>query len=173
MCMKYVNATTRCYKMITRDGHGNYLSFYAPFDTLPCVKKEGHIVIQSFFIQTEVTIMGTSNKDRESENPISRGDNLHFTLRLTKCDKELRNRLGIDLDSFDINLADLQANNKILHACYPFYTTMRITTVNDVELPTVDSGKYVLKVLVRATDNPKDDTIQSMSTFTVSCGEAY
>lgn len=171
MCMKYVNATTRCYRSIVQDGQGGLQSFVAPFDTLHGESQNGHIVIRNFSVQTEVTIMGTSNKDNENDNPISRGDNLHFTLRLTKCDKDLQKRLGIDLDSFDINLRELKEKNLLLHACYPFYTAMRITNVKEIEFPTFDSGKYVLKVLVRSTDDAKDDTIQSMSTLTVSCAE--
>lgn len=171
MCMKYVNATTRCYKSIVQDGQGGFQSFVAPFDTLCGEFQNDHVVIRNFFIKTEISILGTSNPEKESENPICRGDNLHFTLRLTKCDRDPQKRLGIDLDKFDINLKELKEKDLLLHACYPFCTTTRITNVKEIEFPEFDTGKYVLKVLVRATDDAKDDTIQSMSPFTVLYAE--
>lgn len=172
MCMKYVNAITRCYNSISQNDKGQILSFNNPFDTISGYFESGHTFIRNFFIQIELTIMGTANEANKSENPISRRDVLHFTIRLTKCDSEPKKRLGIDIDKFDVNIGELEDKGLLSKACYPFYTCMRVINVKEIEFPTFDNGKYVLKILVRTTDNPEDDTIQSMSELKVLRDEA-
>ena len=168
--MKYVNATTRCYNSIVQSSQEQSISFVEPFESIYLNEDNGHYFIRGFFIQTEISILGTNKKENEKENPICRGDKLHFTLRLTKCDRNEENRLGIDLDEFEIDLKELKENNKLFQACYSYYSGMRVSAIQEIELP-FDGGKCVLKVLVRNTDDPKDDTIQSMSNFTVKKSE--
>lgn len=167
MCMKYVNATTRCYKSAIQNSQGNILSLNNPTDFFVGDFEDGRVYVRHFSIQTEITILGTAKKDKESENPFCRGDVLHFTLRLTKCDLEPNKRIGYDIDEFEINIKDIKDKKQYSQACFPFISCMRVTTVKEIELPSFDNGKYVLKVLVRATNEEKDDTIQSMSNFVV------
>lgn len=167
MCMKYVNATTRCYRSMLQDGQNRILSLHNPSTTFIGHEENGLVSVKDFSIQTEVTIMGTANEKKQNDNPISRGDTLHFTLRLTKCDIDPEKRVGLDIDQFDIDIKSLSEQGRLSYACFPFYTIMRVTNVRKIEFPSFDTGKYVLKVLVRATNNPEDDTIQSMCEFTV------
>ena len=167
MCMKYINATTRCYKSVIKNDNGQILSYGEPFVEIIGNMVNGYAVIRNFVIQTEVSVLGTANPEHESENPISRKDKLHFTLRLTKCDPDETKRTGTDLASWEIDFKQLSEEKALSLACYPFYNKMFVTQVKEIEFPYFDTGKYVLKVLVRNTDNPEDDTIQSMSDFFV------
>ena len=164
--MKYVNVTTRCYNSTIQNNQENVISFIEPFDSIYLSEDNGHYFIRDFSIQTEISVLGTNKKENEKENPISRGDKLHFTLRLTKCDRIEENRLGIDLDEFEIDLKELKEKGELSQACYLFYNRMRVSVIQEIELP-FEGGKCVLKVLVRNTNDPKDDTIQSMSSFTI------
>ena len=76
--------------------------------------------------------------------------------------------MGLDLQTFTVDLASLKKNNRLLHACYDFYNELRVTRVKGIIFPEFDNGKYVLKVLVNDTGNPDDDVIQSMTSFTVT-----
>lgn len=167
MCMKYVNATAICYDSTLKNKDGAVYSFNGPFNTIKLIEENGRYFVRDFAIQTTVSVLGTGNETNKAENPICRGDKLRFTLRLTKCDRDPKKRLGIDLSQFEIDLKELNENDNLSVACYPYYNTMFVSFIEEIELPYVDSGKYVLKVLVRNTDNSRDDTIQSMSDFTV------
>lgn len=166
MCMRYVNATARCYdSVLTRDN--TILSFSGPFNRIVGQERDGKVYIPSFSILTEIAIMGTAKEDNKALNPVESGKTLHFTLRLTKCDKDPEKQMGLDLEKFEIDLKGLNEQGCLSVACYPFYNELRVTRVNGILFPEFDTGKYVLKVLVNETGNPKDDMIQSMSAFTV------
>ena len=167
MCMRYVNATARCYEsVLTRDSK-TIVSFSDPFDSIKGNFQDGKMCVPKFSILTEIRIVGTAKEENKAINPIESGKVLHFTLRLTKCDKNPKEQMGLDLEKFDIDLKSLRETNRLSIACYPFYDELRVTRVNGIVFPKFDTGKYVLKVLVNDTGSPDDDIIQSMTPFTV------
>lgn len=167
MCMKYVNATMRCFDSVLTKDNSTIISLTGPFDTIYGKFENGKVSIPYFSILTEIAIMGTASEDNKKENPVENDENLHFTIRLTKCDKNPENRMGLDLDSFDIDLKEHKKEDNLSLACYQFYNRLRITKVNSITFPVFDTGKYVLKILVNNTGNPDDNIIQSMTPFTV------
>lgn len=169
MCMKYVNATVRCFdSAFIKDG--KLISFTGPFDTIKAEKINGNVSIGGFVVLTEIAIMGTKNKNVDT-NPINKHAHLHFTVRLTKCDKDSEKQKCVDLDCFDVNIEELDAENKLSKACYSFYNKMNITKVKEIILPFFDDGRYVIKVLVNETKDSNEDIIQSMTPLYVSCAE--
>ena len=166
MCMRYVNATARCFdSVLTRNN--TILSLSGPFDTIKGVMQGENVVVPCFSILSEIAIMGTSKEQNKASNPVESGKTLHFTIRLTKCDKDPEKQKGFDLEKFDIDLNALKEKNLLSVACYQFYNELRVTRVNGIAFPEFDTGKYVLKILVNDTNNPDDDVIQSMTAFTV------
>lgn len=167
MCMRYVNATARCYDSVLTRDNNTIVSFSGPFDRIEGTYQNGKVCVPKFSILTEIAIIGTAKDENKAINPVESGKTLHFTLRLTKCDKDLERQMGLDLEKFDIDLKSLKENGRLSVACYQFYSELRVTRVNGIVFPEFDTGKYVLKVLVNDTGNPDDDIIQSMTSFTV------
>ena len=164
--MNYINATTRCYSSVLFDGQGKIVSLNNPQDSfLGEFLENGDVSVGNFYIQTEITVMGTNKED--ADNPINDNMNLHFTLRITACDSDPQKQTYNDIDEFDIDLGKLKEDHRLIIACYPFLSTFRITGVKKILLPPSKTGKYVLKVLVRTTNNPEDNCIQSMSPFNI------
>lgn len=169
MCMKYINSTVECYLSTSRNSQEQPIAFFYPFDTITASKEEnGDFSIGGFSIKTGICVLGTNKTERFDENPIAQGAILHFTVRLTKCAKDPKDRLGIDLDEFDIDLTNVKDNEVFSQACYPFLNYTRITKIEKISLPEKGFGKYVLKVLVRDNQNHKEDSIQTMFELTVN-----
>ena len=167
MCMRYVNATARCYDSVLTRDNNTIVSFSGPFDRIEGQFQDGMVYVPNFAILTEIAIMGTAKDENKTINPVESGKTLHFTLRLTKCDKAPEKQMGLDLEKFDIDLKHLKESGRLSLACYHFYNELRVTRVNGIVFPEFDTGKYVLKILVNDTGNSDDDIIQSMTTFTV------
>ena len=166
MCMRYVNATVRCFdSVLTRND--TIVSLSGPFDTIKGIKKGENVSVPPFSILTEIAIMGTSKEQSKASNPVESGKKLHFTIRLTKCDKEIGKQKCIDLDQFEIDFHSLKEKELLSVACFQFYNELRVTNVNGIVFPEFDTGKYVLKVLVNDTGDSHDDIIQSMTVFKV------
>lgn len=169
MCMKYVNSTVECYRVVALNAQGQVSVFYDPFDTIiASTEADGSYSIGGFSIKTGVCILGTDNDNHAAENPISQRAKLKFTIRMTKCAKEPENRLGIDLDEFTVDIGQLIDDNKVSFACYPFINYTRVTRIGKIHLPTNAFGKYVIKVLVKGENDQKQDTIQAMIALTIS-----
>ncbi len=167
MCMRYVNATARCYDSVLTRDNNTIVSFSGPFNRIEGEYHDGKMCVPNFSILTEIAIMGTSKDENKPFNPVESGKTLHFTLRLTKCDKDPEKQMGLDLDKFDIDLNSLKESGRLSLACYHFYNELRVTRVKGIVFPEFDTGKYVLKVLVNETGNSNDDIIQSMTDFMV------
>ena len=168
MCMRYVNVTARCYDSVLTRDNNTIVSLSGPFDKIEGKYQNGKVCVPDFSVLTELAIMGTAKAENKAINPVESGKVLHFTLRLTKCDPDPEKQMGLDLQTFTVDLASLKKNNRLLHACYDFYNELRVTRVKGIIFPEFDNGKYVLKVLVNDTGNPDDDVIQSMTSFTVT-----
>lgn len=164
MCMKYINATTRCYKSITVVDN-NVMSYNIPFTSIRHDNDETGITISKFSIVTNIDFLGTLNENNKKENPLDNKDTLDFIIRLTKCSSEESKRIGYDLDCFSIDLNEMYATNQIGKACFDFLNYTRTTKVDELELPG-GVGKYVIKILVKKAKE-KEYTIQSMTQFIV------
>lgn len=163
MCMKYVNASAKCYKSITV-ADNSVVSYDIPFTSIR--HDDGvSMSIGKFAIVTNIDFLGTSNEQHRSENPLESRRTLDFIIRLTKCDAEKGKRLGFDLDAFSINLSEMYDNDQVNMACFGFLNYTRTTNVDKIVLPG-GTGKYVIKILIK--DSTEDDyTIQSMSQLVI------
>jgi len=90
---------------------------------------------------------------------------IDFIIRLTKCNKLEEKRLGFDLDCFSINLKEMARCGQIENACFDFMNYTRITNIDQLDLPG-ESGKYVIKVLVKNSED-QTYTIQLMISLTI------
>lgn len=168
MCMKYVNAFVGCCESVVRDNANQILSYHGPFNSIQAIEDESrNAVIADFSIVTHINLMGSSDK-HASGNIIRDEGKLSVTIRLTKCIKDDPNPPGIDLDSFELDVKDLDRRNKVSQACYPFINYTRVTKIDKVSIPPdVGVGKYVIKVLVSTSENPVQ-VIQSMSALQIT-----
>lgn len=162
--MKYVNATATCFKSVVIENN-NIISFNAPFNSIKSTNNTDVLSIDNFAIVTQIDFLGTNNLSHISENPLEQKKTIDFIIRLTKCDKKEENRIGFDLDTFSINLADMYKKEQIDLACFGFLNYTRITNVDQLDLPG-GTGKYVIKILVK-TSNDNEYTIQSMTKLTI------
>ncbi len=168
MCMKYVNAFVGCCESVVRDDENQILSYQGPFNSIRAKEDaDKNAIIADFSVVTHVNLMGSSD-EHASDNIILNEGKLSVTIRLTKCIKNVSDPPGIDLDSFELDVKDLQRRNKISKACYPFLNYTRVTRIDKVSIPPdVGVGNYVIKVLVSADDNPVQ-VIQSMSALQIT-----
>lgn len=164
MCKKYINATTSCYKSTTILNNAIH-SMNAPFRSIKSRSEDNTLCIDDFVVLTEISFIGTKNKENEFDNPLEQDKKVDFIIRLTKCDKEFENRIGLDLDKFTIDLKEIREKNQVNKACFDFYNYTRIINTGIIKLQG-GTGKYVIKVLVKyAEDN--DYSIQSIAPLTV------
>lgn len=172
MCMKYINSTVECYVSTSYNSQEQPIAFYFPFNTTTATMEEdGSYSIGGFHIKTGICVLGTDNPSHLHENPITNEATIHFTIRLTKCAKDPNDRLGIDLDEFDIDLSKIKDDEAYSQACYPFINYNRITKIEKITLPPKPFGGYVLKVLVRDNLSHGEDSIQTMFALTVNAPE--
>lgn len=164
MCMKYVNASARCYKSI-RIEENNVMSYDIPFISIRHDNIGEQIVISKFVIVTSIDFLGTNNEEHKSENPLESRRTLDFIIRLTKCSSDGSKRIGYDLDRFSINLAELYEKDQVGKACFDFLNYTRTTNIDMIELPG-GLGKYVIKILIKDSED-ENYTIQAMSQLIV------
>lgn len=164
MCMKYVNASARCYKSIST-ADNSVVSYDIPFTSIRHDDNGVEASIAKFSIVTNIDFLGTSNEIHKSENPLESRKKLDFIIRLTKCSVEKEKRIGYDLDSFSVDLDDMYEDNQVNMACFGFLNYTRTTNVDKIVLPG-GMGKYVIKILIKESEKA-DYTIQSMSQLTV------
>lgn len=152
MCMKNVNVTTCCYKNVTTKDN-LVISYNEPFTGLVLNRNQDcKVTTGAFVVVTQINIMGTNNEEHKQQNPMEQRSSIEFVIRLTKRDKDPEKQLGVDLDSFTINLKELEGS--IDQACYPFLNYTRVTKINDLELVS-GPGHYVIKVMVRDSSDEK------------------
>lgn len=164
MCMKYVNASARCYKGITIT-ENKIISYDIPFTGIKHDSDGDTLSISKFSVVTNIDFLGTNNDVHKSENPLECQRTLDFIIRLTKCSADKEKRIGYDLDHFSIDLADLYRNNQVHMACFGFLNYTRTTNIDKIQLPG-GLGKYVIKVLIKDSQE-NEYTIQSISQITV------
>ena len=119
MCMKYVNASARCYKAITSVDN-NVMSYDIPFISIRHDNVGTQIAISKFVIVTSIDFLGTNNEEHKSENPLESKRTLDFIIRLSKCSSDESKRIGYDLDCFSINLAEMYETDQVCKACFDF-----------------------------------------------------
>lgn len=165
MCMKYVNASARCYKSITSVGN-NVVSYDIPFTSIRHDNESDLISIGKFSIITNIDFLGTSVEEHKKDNPLESRKTLDFIIRLTKCSNDVEKRIGYDLDCFSIDLNEMYETGQVNTACFDFLNYTRTTNVDKLDLPG-GVGKYVIKVLIKDSEE-KDYTIQAMSQLIVA-----
>ena len=165
MCMKYINTTVTCFKSINIENN-KIISFNAPFNNIKSTSDDkGKLLVDDFSVVTQIDFLGTNNFERKSENPLEQKKTIDFVIRLTKCNKDLEKRIGVDLDAFSINLNDMHEKKQVDFACFGFLNYTRITNVTQLDLQG-GTGGYVIKVLVKDSES-SDYTIQSMTKLTI------
>ena len=159
MCIKYINATATCFKSVVIENE-KIASFNAPFMSIKSIENERGIFLDDFTVVTQIDFLGTNNPLHKIDNPLEQKKTVDFIVRLTKCVKEPSKRVAYDLDSFSINLADMD-EKQVDVACFGFLNYTRITNIKRLDLPG-GNGKYVIKILAKISED-KEYSIQSMS----------
>ncbi len=160
MCMKYVNATATCFKLVTMDNN-KIIAYNAPFNSIKSIEENNTLSLDNFSIITQIDFLGTSSPEHQTENPLEMKKTVDFIIRLTKCDSIEENRLGKDLDCFSIDLTEMYEKKQVSKACFGFFNYTRITNVDKLDLPK-GPGKYVIKVLIKDSEDT-EYSIQSMT----------
>lgn len=164
MCMKYVNASARCYKSITTV-ENSVMSYDIPFISIMHDNDVTGVAISKFAIVTSIDFLGTNSEEHKCKNPLESKKTLDFIIRLTKCSADDSKRIGYDLERFSINLAEMYEMDQVNKACFDFLNYTRTTKIDKLELPG-GVGKYTIKILVKDSEE-KDYTIQAMSQLIV------
>lgn len=160
MCMKYINTTATCFKLVTMDNN-KIIAYNAPFNSIKSIEENNELFLDKFSIVTQIDFLGTSSPEHKADNPLEMKKRIDFIIRLTKCDPIIENRLGRDLDCFTINLAEMYEKDQVDKACFDFLNYTRITNIDKIDLPR-GTGKYVIKVLIKNSED-KEYSIQSMT----------
>lgn len=165
MCMKYININTACYESLSTIDE-RIISFNAPLNSVGTKYENDMLITDGFIIVTQIGFLGTNNKEHVAENVLLSRDKVDIIIRLTKRSPDVERRVGLDIDTFTIDLREAEAEQQINEACFEYYNYTRITNIKKIELP-VGPGTYILKVLLK---RPSDSafTIQSMNTLTIS-----
>lgn len=157
MCMKYVNANAVLFKSVAKSNN-DIVGLLEPFDCIAADDSNGIIAIKEFNIISYISLLGSSNK--QAQNILDTQDTLQVCIRLTKCTKNIDERLSVDLDKFDIVTKD--SNDIVYDACVPYLNFKRITHIDNIELDIANpKGNYVIKILAKT---PRQDkyTVQAL-----------
>lgn len=160
MCMKYVNASIRCYKSATAV-NGVVTAYESPFVKIKCIPEDDKIFIKDFYVVTAIDFLGTNNSEHYADNPLAQKGKYDFIIRITKCSADEDERIGYDLRTFSIDIDDMYLNNLVEKACFDYANVTKTVYVDSLELPG-GTGRYVIKVLVKKAEDTRY-SIQSMA----------
>lgn len=157
MCTQYLNANVALFKSVTKNNNG-IAGFLEPFDCIIADSGNNIVAIKDFNIVTYINLLESSEK--KANNILDLRETLQVCIRLTKCTKNIDERLSIDLDCFNIVTKD--SKDIIYDACVPYLNFKRITYVDNIDLDIANPrGSYVIKVLVKIPSEEKY-TVQSI-----------
>ena len=145
MCMKYINSNVQCFNLSTKGLLGN-VGFSSILDSVKSIQKEDKYIIDDFSIVTFINIRGTKNENN-MENPLNAKKKLNFRIRLTKLSENEDEQMSYDLKDFDIDLSDESVVKK---ACFKYVERIEIINVENLTLSS--TGSYVIKVLVKNSE---------------------
>lgn len=158
MCTSYLNANVALFRSVARNNN-DVIAFCEPFDCIVADCQGGNLFIKDFNIITYINLL-ESNKNH-AKNILDERETLQVCIRLTKCTKDINEKLSLDLDKFDIKTKD--AKNIVYDACVPYLNFSRITHVESINLDIENPrGSYVIKVLVKT---PKDEKYMVQSIY--------
>ena len=158
MCIKYVNATVRLYENVELTPTNEPIVFANPFNGLIATSSDDmKYSVGNFSIVTRICIIGTASEENKKNNILHNKGCLDVLVRLTKCDMDESKRLAVDVDKFEIDIANSQ--DLCEHACFPFLNFTRITKVPLIGI--AELGNYIVKILIKERQSKKY-TIQSM-----------
>lgn len=160
MCMKYVNASARCFREIQFDGN-NIVSYSMPFTNLKAEKVNNKYYIKNFYVSVIIDMIGTSNEENNSINPLSQKEIYDFIVRITHCSRDTNQQICYDLQKFSINLEDMYNSQLVNKACFDFYNCSKNIFIDSLELP-CGPGKYVIKTLIKKHSD-EEYVIQAMT----------
>ena len=165
MCMKYLNVTVECYQSVLKSENG-IVSLNVPLDKIVVKEnQEGIFSIGGFAVVTHVNMLGTNRSENKEKSTLEKKEKLEVVVRLTRCDKDERKQIGIDLDKFVIDPYSQENQKNIHRACFPYFNYKRVTEVDNIVLP-LGKGIYVIKVLVKESVQ-NQPTIQSMTYLSI------
>lgn len=157
MCTQYLNANIALFKAVTKSNN-DVIGFLEPFDCITADCSNNIVAIKDFNIITYINLLESS--ENKAGNILDRRETLDVCLRLTKCTKDIDERLSVDLDNFQIRTKN--SNDIIYDACVPYLNFKRITHVDNIDLDIANPrGSYVIKVLVKIPSDEKY-TVQSI-----------
>lgn len=139
------------------------------------IDENGRACLPGLHIVTDLTFLGTTEREHFAENPICTGEKVRITIRLTRCTDIFETQTFVDLDSFDIDLAQVRRDGKLKRSCWEFYCYTRLTNIpgKSVWIPCEEDGTpaygaYALKVIISGESDDKDSTsVQGIASLKV------
>ena len=145
MCMKYVNSNIQCFDLASKGLFGT-IGLSDIIESVKSSQKDDKFVVGNFNIVAFINIRGTKSETNKN-NPLDMGRKLNFRIRLTKLSETPEKQLSYDLKDFDIDLSD---KSIIKEACFKYVERIDVTPVKELQLN--DKGAYVIKLLVKDSD---------------------
>lgn len=144
MRLNNINITTECFEEVCCV-NGNIVSVAKPFDKLSLETRNGHYIVDTFALITNVSVLG--DKNDVLDNVLERKGKLDILLRLSTYNANTDNYLGVDLCAFSIDF--LRENLPIVRDGETSYYNMKqVSYINNLEFIN-GCGEYILKVLVK------------------------
>ena len=157
MCTQYLNANIALFKGVKKNNN-EIVAFVEPFDCIVADCSGNVVAIKDFNVITYINMLESSGK--KAGNILDMRKTLQVCIRLTKCTKDIEEKLSVDLDNFCIETRD--SSDIVYDACVPYLNFKRITHVDNINLDIANPrGSYVIKVLTKTPDDEKY-TVQSI-----------
>lgn len=151
--MEHVNATVICYDKVVNHQLST-AEFKRPFDEIVADKTNGTYYLKEFYITVHLNIMG---KDGAAEELLENKGKLHCKIRISKCDIDRDLRMGVDIDTHTLNIADLIVDK----VDYPFINWIWSVGVKNMSLP-YGIGDYVVKLMLNNPAVNEEWKVQAM-----------
>lgn len=137
--MEYVNATIICYDEVVQH-NSKAVEYKRPFDEVVADNVDGTYHLKDFYTTAHINIMG---KDGAAKELLDSKGLLQCKIRLSKCEADKNARMGIDIATHILNIADLIIDR----VDYPFINCIWTVGVKNISLP-YGVGDYIVKLLL-------------------------
>lgn len=161
MCVQNVNATVSLFTEVRNIEMQGAQEFVRPFDIIVSKNINDNKYIGGFYIVVDITLLSTTNKEKQKTNVVYNNQKIDILIRLTKSSKDEEKRLSLDIDEFTIDASNDNLVKRNACVDYINYKKIKKIDVNAIQLsPEAGTGDYIFKVLVK---RPCDNEYQVQS----------
>lgn len=150
MCVQNVNATVSLFTEVRNIEMQGAQEFVRPFDIIVSKNINDNKYIGGFYIVVDITLLSTTNEEKQKTNVIYNNQKIDILIRLTKSSKDEERRLSLDIDEFTIDASNDNLIKRNACVDYINYKKIKKIDVNAIQLsPEAGTGDYIFKVLVK------------------------